>query len=323
MAADRPALESRPDAVAPALAEGSAVRGGVDIVESQSTCAFQSFGRHRLHARTSAAPVAGLGPDERGILLHRALKAFWDDVRDHATLVALTDDALVARIEAAVGAARAALDARRWRALPPPVAAAESARLAATLHGWLTTIERERPRFAVAATEAEAHLALGGLVLSFRIDRVDALADGGVAIIDYKSGRVPAPSKWFAARPSGTQVGLYALARKDAVPDAPLRAAAYAQLKAGDVTVAGLAADAEAWPALRTPADARGVQSRDVAGRRALLARALRRARGGVSRGRRGGAAARCAGVPVLRPAAGVPRAGARRRAAGHRGRRA
>ena len=54
-------------------------------------------------------------------------------------------------------------------------------------------------------------------------------------------------------------MGLYALARRDAAPDAPLRAAAYAQLKAGDVAVAGLAADAAAWPALRTPADARNV----------------------------------------------------------------
>jgi ATP-dependent helicase/nuclease subunit B len=259
MAADRPALESLPDAVAPPLAEGSAVRGGVDIVESQSACAFQSFGRHRLHARTPAAPVAGLGPDERGTLLHRALKAFWDDVRDHTALAALTDEALVARIEAAVATARTVLDAQRWRALPPPVAAAESARLAATLHGWLTTIERERPAFAAVATEADARLALGGLVLSFRVDRVDALADGGVAIIDYKSGRVPAPTKWFAARPSGTQVGLYALARKDAAPEEPLRAAAYAQLKAGDVAVTGLAADADAWPGLRTPAEARGV----------------------------------------------------------------
>lgn len=259
MAAGRPTLESWPDAVAPALAEGSAIRGGVDIVESQSTCAFQAFGRHRLQARTPAAPVAGLGPDERGILLHRALKAFWDDVRDHATLAALADDALVVRIETAVAVARTALDAKRWRALAPPVAAAESARLAATLHGWLTTVERERPPFAVAATEASAQLALGGLVLSFRIDRVDALADGGAAIIDYKSGRVPAPSKWFAARPSGTQMGLYALARKDAAPDVSLRAAAYAQLKAGDVAVGGLAADADAWPALRTPAEARSV----------------------------------------------------------------
>jgi len=55
-------------------------------------------------------------------------------------------------------------------------------------------------------------------------------------------------------------VGLYALARKDAAPDEPLRAAAYAQLKAGAVAVVGLAADADAWPALRTPAEARSVQ---------------------------------------------------------------
>ena len=54
-------------------------------------------------------------------------------------------------------------------------------------------------------------------------------------------------------------MGLYALARKDAAPDEPLRAAAYAQLKAGDVALAGLAADAGAWPALRTPAEARNV----------------------------------------------------------------
>ncbi len=276
-----------------------------------------------MRARLSA-PVAGLGPDERGILLHRALKAFWDDVRDHATLAALADDALVARIETAVarGAHGARLRSAGARCRRPwPRRRARGWRPRCTAGS--TTVERERPPFTVAATEASAQLALGGLVLSFRIDRVDALADGGAAIIDYKSGRVPAPSKWFAARPSGTQVGLYALARKDAAPDAPLRAAAYAQLKAGDVAVAGLAADAAAWPALRTPADARNVNLDDVGGRRAVLARPLRCAGGGVSRGRRGGAAARRAGVPVLRPAAGVPRAGARRRAARVRGRRA
>ena len=145
------------------------------------------------------------------------------------------------------------LDARRFRSLPPPVAAAEAARLAATLHAWLTAVERARPPFEVVATEADATLALAGLELAFRIDRIDALADGGTAIIDYKSGRVPAPKQWFAPRPAGTQVGLYALARAAAEPGAPVRAVAYAQLTAGKVAVAGLAADADAWPALRVP----------------------------------------------------------------------
>ncbi|MCC7216143.1 MAG: PD-(D/E)XK nuclease family protein [Burkholderiales bacterium] len=253
LAVARPPLPPLADDTAPALPAGVRVRGGVDVVESQSACPFQAYGHHRLRARAAPVPDAGLTPLERGALLHRALAAFWEDVRTHAALAALDDTALRARIDAAVAAARPALGAPRWRSLPPPVAAAENARLAATLHGWLTAIERERPPFTVIATEADATLALGGLDLAFRIDRVDALADGGTAIIDYKSGRVPVPKRWFALRPAGTQVGLYALARAASDPDARVRAVAYAQLKAGSVAVAGLAADAHAWPALRVP----------------------------------------------------------------------
>lgn len=259
IAVARPPLPALPDVAAPALPAGTRVRGGVDVVESQSACPFQAWGHHRLRARSAAAPDAGLTAPERGQLLHRALAAFWEDVRTHAVLVALDDAALRARIDTAVAAARRALGAPRWRMLPPPVAAAEGARLAATLHGWLTAVERERPAFTVSATEADASLALGGLDLAFRIDRVDALADGGAAIIDYKSGRVTVPSRWFAPRPAGTQVGLYALARMAIEPDVPVRAVAYAQLKAGSVGVEGLAADGDAWPALRAPGTGRGV----------------------------------------------------------------
>ncbi|MFO1314919.1 MAG: PD-(D/E)XK nuclease family protein [Burkholderiales bacterium] len=259
IAVARPVLATLPDFTAPALPAGTRVHGGVDVVESQSACPFQAWGHHRLRARSAALPEAGLTAQERGHLLHRALAAFWGDVRTHAALAALDDDGLRERIDAAVAAARPALGASRWRALPPPVAAAEGARLAATLRGWLTAVERARPPFTVVATEADATLALGGLDLAFRIDRVDALADGGAAIIDYKSGRVPAPARWFAPRPAGTQVGLYALARTASDPAVPVRAVAYGQLKAGSVKVAGLAAAHAAWPALRVPGSDRRV----------------------------------------------------------------
>ena len=58
------------------------MRGGVDIVESQSTCPFQAFARHRLHARGGEMAGAGLSVQERGIVLHRTLAAFWQDVLD-------------------------------------------------------------------------------------------------------------------------------------------------------------------------------------------------------------------------------------------------
>jgi len=139
------------------------------------------------------------------------------------------------------------------------VASGELQRLADTVRAWLDVIERERPPFAVRDTEMTVPLALGGIGISLRIDRVDTLADGGVAVIDYKSGRAVVPGKWFAPRPSGTQVGLYALALR-ATPDPPLvRAAVYAQLKAGEIGVKGLVADVGAWPPLKTAAELRGV----------------------------------------------------------------
>jgi probable DNA repair protein len=257
--ASRPSLDLAADSIAPGLAEGATARGGVDVVESQSTCPFQAFARHRLGARAPSDKGSGLSAMERGILLHRTLAAFWQDVGDQPALLALDGDALRARIERAVLSARDGLGARRWRALPASIARAEPARLAATVHAWIVSVERERPPFTVIATEVPGRLALGGIELEFRVDRVDALATGGLAIIDYKSGRAPAPAKWFAVRPAGTQVGLYALAQRARTPAEPVVAAVYAQLKAGAVAVNGLAADSALWPGLRSLPGAKGV----------------------------------------------------------------
>jgi probable DNA repair protein len=248
------------DENAPPLVQGSEARGGVGIVESQSSCPFQAFARYRLRADTWPAVSEGLTPQERGSLLHAALAALWDDIGDHATLVALGDTELLGRIAKAVTQARNKLDRARWQSLPAAVAAGESQRLADTIHAWLDTIERARPSFAVRETEMTVPLQLGGIGISMRIDRVDTLADGSVAVIDYKSGRAVEPVKWFAPRPSGTQVGLYALALQ-AMPDPPeVRATVYAQLKAGEIAVKGLAADAEGWPAMMTVAGMRNAQ---------------------------------------------------------------
>ena len=245
-------FEMLSDEHAPPLAQGSEARGGVGIVESQSNCPFQAFARYRMRADTWPAASEGLTPQERGSLLHAALAAIWDDIGDHATLVAQGSAELGDRIALAVAHSRNKLDRARWQSLPATVAAGESQRLADTLRAWLDAIERARPPFAVRETEMTVALQLGGIGISMRIDRVDTLADGGVAVIDYKSGRAVEPVKWFAPRPSGTQVGLYAMALR-AMPNPPeVRATVYAQLKAGEIAVKGLTADVETWPALKT-----------------------------------------------------------------------
>lgn len=234
---------------APPIAEGASVRGGAQLFESQSACPFQAYARHRLDVNTFPDCPEGLSAPERGIVLHAMLKAFWDNVGDHATLVALDESVLTSRIDAAVVSGKSKLGTSRWRALAPAVANAEADRLAATLRAWIDEGERTRPPFRVHAHEELIACEIGGLALRIRVDRIDEFAAGGLAIIDYKSGNAMAPARWFRERPEGLQLAVYA----DAVErgtGAPIRALAYAQVKAGDVGVAGLVESTALWPAL-------------------------------------------------------------------------
>jgi len=82
-----------------------------------------------------------------------------------------------------------------------------------------------------------------------RLDRVDRVSEGA-AIIDYKTGPTLAPKAWFDPRPRSPQLGLYALARRQAAPQSPTRAVAYAQLQPGTLKLNGITADTVSWPAL-------------------------------------------------------------------------
>jgi hypothetical protein len=191
----------------------------------------------------------GLSPPERGSLVHAALAAFWTAIKDRAALLNLDPAMLAARIEAAVQAGLAVLPQTRWRSVPALVLVGETRRVAAVLAAWLA-IERTRPPFVVRDIEELQTFRLSGLEFRLRLDRIDALADGGLAILDYKTGRVEKPAQWFDARPRAAQLGMYTLAQRAAAPELPLRAVAYVQLCPGDVRAAGLAADENAWPGL-------------------------------------------------------------------------
>src|SRR5262249_59442345 len=108
-------------------------------------------------------------------------------------------------------------------------------------------------------TELALALSLGGLEVRLRLDRVDRLADGGIAVIDYKTGRAVAPPRWFDPRPQAPQLGLYALAWRAAFPSLPVRAVAYAQVKRGDMRLQGLAADEAAWCGVAKPSSLPGL----------------------------------------------------------------
>jgi ATP-dependent helicase/nuclease subunit B len=242
-------LESIADDHAPRLSPGSIAPGGSRIIAAQSDCPFQAVARHRLGAQPWPVPLGGLSPQERGTLVHMTMAAFWIAAGDHATLVALDIAGEKRLVETAVETALAQFPVVRWRSLPTLVRAAEATRLERLLHAWLE-IERMRPPFAVHDVEAKATVDLASLTFRMRFDRVDALADGGIAIVDFKTGLAERPARWFDPRPRATQLGMYVLAQRDAQPDVKVRAAAYAQLRPDAVSTVGLVADESAWPGL-------------------------------------------------------------------------
>ena len=249
-------LELLDDDRAPALEAGARAPGGAGIVNAQSECPFRAVAKYRLRVDRWPEPLSGLSPLERGKIVHQAMASFWERVRDRANLIALPPPELAQRIADAVAQGRQVVPESRWNAVPGPVRHAETQRLVAVLDAWLS-IERERQPFSVHTLESQTSLELAGHRFGLRVDRVDALDGGGVAIIDYKSNVHETPRAWFSERPRGVQLGMYALAQRAAEPDATVRAALFACLRADDISAVGFVMDPAAWPGLKRPDPAR------------------------------------------------------------------
>lgn len=213
--------EAIADGQAPALPTRTP-RGGTRILSDQAACPFRAFARHRLAAERLEEPAPGLDARGRGQLLHTLMKALWTELKG--------SEGLHGDVSPAIG--RAAAVAVQEAKLEEPFASMERQRLAALARDWLV-VERGRPPFEVVAMEEKRKLAVGGLDLNGRIDRMDKLEAGGHALIDYKTGR-PTPNEWQGERPDDPQLPLYAL---NAGED--IAAVAFAKLKTGEMRYMG------------------------------------------------------------------------------------
>lgn len=222
-------LEPWPDDHGPPLPAG-ATTGGAAILTDQAACPFKAFARHRLGAATIEAAAPGLDAPARGSLVHRVLAEFWLRVPSQAAAAALSPQALAEAIDAAVERACAAvLDG------PPagtPFWRLERERLRQLLAQWLVE-DLARAPFAVEGCEVPRRLALGGIEINLRIDRIDRLTDGSLFILDYKTGR-DARKPWTIPRPDQPQLPLYVLAEAPA----PVRGIAFAYVRTGDCKLA-------------------------------------------------------------------------------------
>ena len=262
------------------------VAPGTKSLDLQNQCPFRAYAELRLGSTRRESAEPGIAANRRGELLHAALQKLWEQLRDSQALGALSSaalDALIARSveQAAQALARPAGRRRRQRAFADmqldmfvemAPALARECRRAARLIRRLCECERERAPFSVQAIESDAELVLAGATLRMRIDRVDTLAGGGRAILDYKSGR-RVSADWYGERPTHPQLLAYSEALGEEVV-----ALATVSVNAREVRFDGIARAARLLPAVKAvrtagAADAWGEQQRAW---RAIVTRLIR-----------------------------------------------
>lgn len=238
----RPAVsvESIADVAVPPIKGSTDVAGGAGVLRDFSQCPFKAWLRHRVDPASASDVVLGLSALERGNLVHWALEVIWSQLGTQAELLAQSESARAACIEAAVNAAIQTLIQRSSQSgfsvlvrVGAQCLDLERTRLSGLLSDWLALEQLRAVPFTVVKQEQSATLELEGITLSLRPDRIDQLADGQRVVLDYKTGTARV-SSCLGERPSDPQLPLYSLL------DVEVTGLAFANLKAGSLGFSAL-----------------------------------------------------------------------------------
>ena len=154
----------------------------VTEIETWMRDPYAIYARHVLGLKPLDPLDADPGAADRGTFIHRALADVFE-----ATQGTWPADAEARLLEAGRNAFRE-VEGR------PGLYAFWWPRFERIAHWFVENERTRRANARPAAWEARGSIDLGGFVLRARADRIDRLADGRLAIIDYKTGRVPRPA---------------------------------------------------------------------------------------------------------------------------------
>ena len=256
--AARPALETLVDGLLPAFAPQEVVKGGARLLELQGACPFRAAVELRLGGVELEHPAAGIAATERGKLAHAVLQALWAEVRGQSALLAMTADERVEIVRKHVRSVLAPL-----RATADEV----GTRLLDLEQRWLEARvlellqqDAERAPFTVELVEEQRIIDVGGVQTRIVLDRVDRLADGTFAVIDYKTGASARPAAWMGERPELPQLPLYVRA----IGQEQVSAVAFGIVCTGSTEYRGFARDGAVFPQLK-PFDAANAPFKEYA----------------------------------------------------------
>jgi ATP-dependent helicase/nuclease subunit B len=212
---------------------GQVIPGGATTLALQARCPLRAFIKSRLGAEPLERIVTGITARERGILTHRFVELLLAGVNDRAELAALSSGQWDQRLSAAIAAVLRSRRVGRGGA-GAVFNRLEGARLAG-LGRELLQLELGRQEFAIEGLEVRHDATLAGFQIRCRIDRIDRLADGRLAIIDYKTGSGASPRDWLRPRLIEPQLPIYSQLVQHTVG-----ALAFGVLQPGEVAYKGL-----------------------------------------------------------------------------------
>ena len=235
------AIEDALDLTLPALGEVNEISGGQGVISDQAACPFRAFAKHRLNIRLLEDFENGLNARDRGSAIHEALEFLFKTIDSSEALRTLDNAQLEQLCHDAAKVATEFLYQRHRDIMTVKFRALETERIQRLLLKFLQR-EKERGEFKVTANEATIHWQHASLKLTLRIDRIDQLSDGSLAIIDYKTGRkITRPANWLQERSEDMQLPVYAAASANSFTE-PVSTLCLAHINVEETNYTGLSA---------------------------------------------------------------------------------
>lgn len=229
-------LEHVVDDQGPPVGTADPAKGGIALIDAQARNPLWAFARFRLGAAAMPDYATLADQSVRGQFLHRAMELLWRLFSGQGSLRQLVQEGRASVLVEQVTAQAA----DEWLVdFGPVLRQLELARAHDIIMRWLE-LELQRDPFEIEAIEKRELWTHAGLQLSVRLDRVDRLADGRLAVIDYKSGAgtVDPRRSWMRDRPIDLQLPFYAAVLTENVPG--VAALVLAQLHARTTDTTGI-----------------------------------------------------------------------------------
>ena len=194
-----------------------AQKGGVGLLEDQALCPLKAHLKHRLGVSALRQEQIGLSAAERGALLHGALFHAFEALSSSEHLSTVAPHQQVAIVNGSVDKALSSIKSQTRDRVGLEIIDLERKRLQSAVLRWIEIESKRTIPFEVIAREVSHEWETHGVSLSFKVDRVDQLTDGGKVIIDYKSKTGNSLGDWTRTPIKAPQLPCYSEVIDDVV----------------------------------------------------------------------------------------------------------